>query len=306
MKIIHWCILVVILMVLAMILPSRLSGRVSSFVRWGLIALIPLSFVTLVDMHGFYYYPDSIQYHTPTRDGLKYEDVRFASKDGTQLSGWFVSAVGVQSPRDAKGTVIHMHGNAQNMSSHWMFVDWLPKRGFNVFVFDYRGYGQSGGYPSPKGVFEDSVSALDYVRARSDVDPARLLVFGQSLGGSNAIAAAGASREGVRAVAVEAAFFSNSSIASDVMPGMGVFMNDQWSAENYIGKLSPIPILFYHGTADRIVPHRHSLLLMEKAGDPKRLITVEGGRHMETMMHFSRGDAYRNELVSFFEKALKP
>lgn len=304
MLITHWSLLAVALMVLCLLVPPKLGGWRTVLVRGILLLLIPLSFVFFVDIHGFYYYPDSILYDTPERTGLSYEKVNFFSKDGTQLSGWFVPAVGARSPRDAKGTVVHMHGNAQNMTSHWAFVKWLPERGFNVFLFDYRGYGESGGHPSPKGVFEDSVSALDYVRARPDIDATRLLVFGQSLGGSNAIAAVGASREGVRAVAVEAAFFSNSRIASDVLPGMGVFMNDQWSAENYIGRLAPIPILFFHGTADLIVPYRHSLLLVEKAGEPKRLITIEGGGHMETMMHHTRGNTYRNELVEFYEKAL--
>ncbi len=305
MKVTHWCLLAVTLMVLAMVVPEKFSGRAASLVRWGVIALIPLSFVFLVDMHGFYYYPDSIQYDTPERAGLKYEEVTFASKDGTQLFGWFVPAAGVNSPRDAKGTVVHMHGNAQNMTSHWAFVKWLPERGFNVFVFDYRGYGASDGYPSPKGVFEDCVSALDYVRARSDVDATRLLVFGQSLGGANAIAAAGASQQGIRAVAVEAAFFSNSRIASDVLPGAGFFMNDNWSAANYVDKLAPIPLMFIHGTADRIVPYQHSQLLMAKAGEPKQLVSIEGGRHIDSMMPF-RGDVYRNRLVVFFEKALNP
>lgn len=305
MRITHWCLLALTLMVLCLLVPLKFSGRQALLVRWILMLLIPLSFALFVDIHGFYYYPDSILYDTPERTGLRYEKVRFASKDGTRLSGWFVPAVGVKSARDAKGTVVHMHGNAQNMTSHWAFVKWLPRRGFNVFLFDYRGYGESDGYPSPKGVFEDAVSALDYVRARPDIDTTRLLVFGQSLGGTNAIAAAGASQEGIRAVAVEAPFYSNSRIANDVLPGAGFFMSDRWSAGSYVGKLSPIPLLFIHGTADLIVPYAHSQMLMAEAGEPKQLITVEGGRHMEAMMPH-RGETYRNKLVVFFEKALNP
>ena len=93
--------------------------------------------------------------------------------------------------RQAKGTVVHFHGNAQNMSSHWQFVGWLARRGYNVFVFDYRGYGDSAGHAELQGVYADSHSALDYVRSRADVDPTRLLVLGQSLGGTNAIAVVG-------------------------------------------------------------------------------------------------------------------
>src|ERR1051325_11044653 len=142
-------------------------------------------------VQGAFYHPDRVLYDTPARLGLKYEQVTFASQDGTRLVGWFIPARGYADPKRAKGTVVHFHGNAQNLSAHWQFVDWLPQRGFNLFVFDYRGYGASQGSPEPKGVFEDSLAALDYVRARPDVDPERLLALGQSLGGTNAIAAGG-------------------------------------------------------------------------------------------------------------------
>src|ERR1041384_5905226 len=124
---------------------------------------------------GAFYHPDRGLHDPPARLGLKYEQVTFASQDGTRLVGWFIPARGYADPKRAKGTVVHFHGNAQNLSAHWQFVDWLPQRGFNLFVFDYRGYGASQGSPEPKGVFEDSLAALDYARAarRRSAAPAR-------------------------------------------------------------------------------------------------------------------------------------
>ena len=143
---------------------ARLAGR----------ALLALPLLLLGGcVESMFYYPDRVRYETPDALGLRYERVRFQSTDGTALSGWFIPAAGRADPREAKGTVIHFHGNAQNMSSHWRFVAWLPKQDFNVFVFDYRGYGDSEGKPEPRGVFEDSGSAIDHVRSRADVDPAR-------------------------------------------------------------------------------------------------------------------------------------
>ena len=172
-----------------------------------------------------FYYPDHTDYGTPAQQGLRYEDVRFASKDGTPLHGWFVPA---QCPAEsslhpaacpARATVIHFHGNAQNLSAHWAAVRHLPAEGYNVFLFDYRGYGQSGGTPSQQGLFDDGNAALDYVRTRSDVDKEKLLVFGQSLGGTNAIAVVGAgNKAGVRAVAIESTFASYSKIGNDKIP----------------------------------------------------------------------------------------
>src|ERR1044072_7983864 len=81
-----------------------------------------------------FYYPDGFVYDRPSRAGLAYEEVTFRSADGTRLSGWFMPAVG-----EARATVVHFHGNARNISAHWRLVGWLPRRGFNVLVFDYRG-----------------------------------------------------------------------------------------------------------------------------------------------------------------------
>jgi cephalosporin-C deacetylase-like acetyl esterase len=77
-----------------------------------------------------FYYPDSRVYSTPAGAGLPYQDVWFTSRDGTKLHGWFIPAAS-QGP--ALGTVVHFHGNAQNMTAHVSFVSWLPAEGFNVF-----------------------------------------------------------------------------------------------------------------------------------------------------------------------------
>src|ERR1051325_851564 len=233
-------------------------------------------------VQGAFYHPDRGLYDTRARLGLKYEQVTFASQDGTRLVGWFIPARGYADPKRAKGTVVHFHGNAQNLSAHWQFVDWLPQRGFNLFVFDYRGYGASQGSPEPKGVFEDSLAALDYVRARPDVDPERLLALGQSLGGTNAIAAVGSgNRAGVRAIAIESTFFSYSAIASDKLVGAGSLVDDTYSADRFVGALAPMPLLLLHGTADAVIPYSHSERLYAKAGEPKRLVRIEGGAHAE-------------------------
>ncbi len=254
-------------------------------------------------LQNYFYQPDHVLYDTPARAGLAYENVVFPSTDGTRLTGWFIPVAGGD-PRKAKGTVIQYHGNAQNMTAHFRFVEWLPQCGFNLFVFDYRGYGASEGRPDPQGVFHDSNSALDHVRSRPDVDPERLLILGQSLGGTNAIAVVGAgNRRGVKAVAVEATFFTYSSIAHEKVFGSGLFMSDTYSAARHIPALAPIPFLLLHGTADKVVPYAHSQRLFAEAGEPKRLITIADGEHIRAFTAIY-GDTYRKILVEFFEAAL--
>lgn len=278
-------------------------GAMATLARGALLALPMLLLGGCVE--SMFFHPDRVRYETPSALGLRYEPVVFRSSDGTALSGWFIPAAGRADPRQAKGTVIHLHGNAQNMSAHWRFVAWLPAQDYNVFVFDYRGYGESEGKAEARGVFEDSKSAIAYVRSRADIDPARLLVFGQSLGGTNAIAAVGAGeRQGVRAVAIESTFYSYSSIASEVLPGAGMLVGDTYASSKYVAAIAPIPVLFIHGTDDRVVPLAHSRRLHADARDPKRLVEVDGAGHLEPMSAPRFGTRYQRVLTDFFDAAL--
>jgi len=275
--------------------------------RCGRLVLCTLPLMLAGCVQSMFYYPDSVRYETPDVLGLRYENVQFESADGTRLSGWFLPAENRADPKEAKGTVVHFHGNAQNMSAHWRFVAWLPKQDYNVFVFDYRGYGQSEGKPEPKGVFEDSNAALNHVRSRSDVDPTRLFVFGQSLGGTNAIAVVGAgNRAGVKAAAIESTFYSYSAIANDKLQGAGLLVSDDYAASKYVAAVSPIPLLFIHGTADQVIPLAHSKRLMADAREPRRLVEVPGAGHLEPMTALRFGHAYRKALTEFFEAAQHP
>lgn len=257
-----------------------------------------------------FYYPDRTLYATPAARGLRFEEVTFPSRDGTVLSGWFLPAIGT-----AKGTVLHLHGNAENMSSHFEFVDWLPAAGFNLLVFDYRGYGRSAGHPARRGVYEDACAALSYLRARKDIDPDRLLVFGQSLGGAQAIAVVGGGeRQGVRAVVVDSTFFSYRSIVSDkiaAIPLLSFFrtplaqflVSDDLSPGAVVGKIAPIPFLVMHGSADEIIPFHHAEMLLAHANEPKSLWRIEGSEHTAALI--AADSPYRRKLVEFFATALR-
>lgn len=249
------------------------------------------------------YYPDDEVYDSPYSRGMTFDEVFFESGDGTRLTGWFIYAKDVADPCQAKGTVIHMHGNAQNMTAHWQLAEWLPLRGYHLFTFDYRGFGQSDGVPEPKGVFEDAVAALDYVRSRPDIDTEKLFVFGQSMGGMLAIAATSASPEGVLAVFAESPVHSYSLLFRDGIPEHRPQVDHAYCAAGWVAQLAPVPLLLLHGTSDNVVDYSHSLALMEEAKAPKRLVTIEGGWHIDAMTK-QYGSRYQDLMVAFFEEAV--
>jgi fermentation-respiration switch protein FrsA (DUF1100 family) len=255
-----------------------------------------------------FFYPDRHVHGFPAPQG-RFEEVFFASADGTGLHGWFVHAQG-----QAKGTVVHLHGNARNITAHHGFVAWLPAAGYNVLEVDYRGYGRSEGSPSIEGVMDDGLAAIQYVRGREDVDKNRLLVLGQSLGA--AVAATVVGREqppGVRGVVLDSGFASFSGIVADKMRAMVVLapltflapglIDDGDSPDRYVAQIAPRPVLLLHGKADRVIGPEHSERLFELAGEPKELHVAEGADHLEALNN--SGGAYRRILLRFFERCLK-
>lgn len=251
-----------------------------------------------IQMQNIFFFPDRNHYGTPEDQGMSFDNVYFNSADDTVLHGWLIPAQST-----AKGTVIHMHGNAQNMSAHWMFASWLPEQGYNVFVFDYRGYGQSQGIPDEKGLFEDSVAAIEYVANREDVDSEKIVVFGQSLGGMLSIAASAACNKIVKAVVAEAPVFAYGEWADDMMPELQFPADDTYTAASYIDQLAPVPLLLLHGTKDKVVPLSHSEQLYDRAEDAKELVVIENGAHNDAMTAAHNGK-YQQKMLEFLQKSL--
>ncbi|MEW5756655.1 MAG: alpha/beta fold hydrolase [Pseudomonadota bacterium] len=253
-----------------------------------------------------FFYPQKQLVRTPQDIGLAYEDVTFSSLDGTRLHGWFLPAQG-----PAKATVVFVHGNAENISTHVAAVYWLPAAGYNVFAFDYRGYGRSEGKESLDGVHLDARAALDYVRGRADVDPARLVLFGQSLGGAVALYTAATSQVPLRAVVVESSFSDYRKIFREKLSDLIITWPLQWPLSFTVSdQYSPLaviadlkaPLLVIHGDADPIVPVSHAHALYSAAKGDKTLWIIEQGGH--TAAFGPMREVYRPKLVEYLESRL--
>ncbi|MBN2582531.1 MAG: alpha/beta hydrolase [Planctomycetes bacterium] len=258
------------------------------------------------------YWPNGLIYNDPSREGLRHEEVFFPSTDGTKLCGWFIPA----QPGPAKGTVFYCHGNAQNLTAHYGFVSWLPRENYNLFLFDYRGFGKSEGKPTREGTVLDTAAALAYLRSRTDVDTNRVLGFGQSLGGACLLAALGEDDpRHVRGIAVESTFYSYQEVAQAKLAENWLLWALQWPLSRWLvtedhspsltlDRIPPVPLLVIHGTEDEIVAFSQGKRLYEKAGEPKQFIEIPGGRHVEAVGGYRFGDKYELELLKFFEECL--
>ncbi|MGB0370910.1 MAG: alpha/beta hydrolase [Opitutales bacterium] len=247
-----------------------------------LATFIPLFIMMSYVVNAQFYHPNNEDYGSPAKFGLQHEDLHFKSSDGVQLHGWYIQAQ--QSPK--KGTILHFHGNAQNISAHLNGVYWLAEAGYDLYLIDYRGFGRSKGKPDQKGVFADCVAAIELVQARLK-DGEGFVILGQSMGAANAIAVSGEKKfENLRGVIAEAPFYSYRTIAKDKVGGLltplvGVFVKDHKSPHLVVGDISPTPLLIVHGTADVVVPYQHGKDLYEDAKEPKELWTVPGAGHLD-------------------------
>jgi len=254
-----------------------------------------------------FFQPQQIQYLTPDKIGLAYEDVYFSSADGVRLHGWMLPAQG-----RAKGTVLFLHGNAENISTHIASVHWLPAQHYNVFLPDYRGYGSSEGVPSLAGIQDDINSAMSYLLHRSDIDHERIVILAQSLGGALAIynIAHSPYREQIKALITESAFSGYRGIVREKLDSfwltwplqwpLSLTVNDDYSPLPVVGRVSPIPLLIIHGDKDNVVPLNHGEALYAAAAQPKEMWVVTGGGHIEAFRH----KKYQAQLLDYLVRVL--
>ncbi len=254
-------------------------------------ALLALSLVILLGAcTQAFFQPHRAIVSTPGQYGVEYHPVEFKAADGTALFAWFLPARG-----EPRASVLYLHGNAENISTHFANVAWMPAAGFNVLAFDYRGYGGSQGSPTLEGVQLDVDAAMRTLLARPDVDPERIIIFGQSLGGALAIHYAAHSdyRANVRAIVVDSAFSDYRRIVKDKAASFFLTWPFQWllpqtvdndfSPVASVRAVSPIPLLFIHGERDSIVPVAHSQRLYARAAEPKEIWLVPDAGHIQAV-----------------------
>ena len=242
-----------------------------------------------------FYLPTRDEPATPETWGYAYEEVEFNSKDGTRLYGWVIAPKAGK----AKGTIVFSHGNADSMAYHLGFSTWLAKAGYQVLMYDYRGFGKSGGQVDRKGMIEDVSAAFSYAKSREDSKGLGLISYGHSLGGAKSITALATNPvAGLKAVIVEGTIASYQAIAEHLGGRVGSsLVTDEWSPQDYIAKIAPVPVLVIHGTKDRVVPVGQGKRLFECAAEPKLLYEVENGRHGDSLVR-NKGE-YRKRMLAW-------
>jgi hypothetical protein len=232
---------------------------------------------------------------TPRDAGFDYVDVTVNTADGISLHGWYVYA---PNPR---GTVLFLHGNAGNISHRLDSIAIFHELGLDTFIIDYRGYGQSEGKPGEEGTYRDAEAAWEHLVTERGEDPARIVVFGRSIGGG--VAAWLATRHKAAALVVESSFTSAVEMAAHLYPFMPVRLISrlQYPVADYVAR-AECPVLIVHSRDDEIIPFAMGQALYEAAPAPKAFIELAGDHNNGFLL--SR-DRYREELAKFIADYLE-
>ena len=162
---------------ISLVIGASLAYRVTFLVLWSQLE------------KRFVFFPMAELLYTPSDASLEYEEVRFLTSDGLALQGWFIPGdPAAGSPEDRPGlTWLWFHGNGGNIGHRVDEMAQAHRRtGDNIFIFDYRGYGESEGKPSEKGTYLDSRPPWNLL-SRPDVNPNRMIYLGHSLGAAVAL-----------------------------------------------------------------------------------------------------------------------
>ena len=271
------------------------------------LSLIGIILISLLQLgcSNMFFIPMQQHVRTPTEIGLKYSDIEFESSDGTPLHGWFLPAQ--SKPR---GSILFLHGNAENISTHIGSVYWLPEAGYNVLLFDYRGYGKSGGAAELHGVIRDAEAAIKQMVEINKTSDLPVIVYGQSIGAAISTYAVAHShyKDQIDALIVESGFSSYRQIAREKLAAFWLTwplqyplswtVSDAYKPIDAIPLIAPIPLLLVYSEEDFIIPPHHGQQLYDTAEQPKQLWLVPNGRHISVFARPEQRKRLRDYLDS--------
>jgi uncharacterized protein len=224
------------------------------------------------------------------------EEIKFANTNGDTLHAWFI-----RSPGSKRVALVH-HGNAGNIINRLLIARDFLQLEFSVFLYDYRGYGESTGKPTVAGLIEDGQAAYDYVSKKLGYKPEDIISYGESIG--TGVACRVAQDRPCRAIVLQSGLYSLPEVAHDgflwlrLYPAW-VFPQPRLDSYAIIGNL-PEPILFIHGKKDRMIPCHHSQDLFALAKSPgKEIVLLPNAGHNDVQ---SQDEPQYFEALSKFVK----
>ncbi len=237
------------------------------------------------------------KFYEPKDFGFKYEDVYIPQANNKRLHAWFFSSI----EKPAKGLIVYFHGNAENITTHFLSLAWITRYNYDFLIWDYPGYGLSDGQAEKYAIRAAASDVLKWAYQKNLENKNKFVVYGASLGGNIALRAVQDVRQEVKisGLILESTFLSYRSVARDKLSDhwftwlfqpLGWLLVSDATAPDQPVQLSPIPVFVVHGNKDPVMPYKFGVDLFEKTSEPKKFLHIEGGGHIDSFFR----DNYRH------------
>ncbi len=231
---------------------------------------------------GLYLFQRKLMYHpdqtvaTPQSFGLpEMSAERIPTPDGFPLLAWWKAPQHTNAP-----VLLYLHGNAGHLGERADKLRPYLEAGFGVLLISYRYNAGAGGSPSEEGLMLDGRTALAFLHAKG-IQTDRIVLYGESLGTGIAVRLA-TEKKGYRAVVLETPYSSVADVAAAMYRFVPVrpLLHDHYDSTAVVANIGA-PLLVVHGKKDRVIPVRFGQRLYETAIEPKHLVLIDDGHHMD-------------------------
>ncbi|HNW36352.1 MAG TPA: alpha/beta hydrolase, partial [Candidatus Ozemobacteraceae bacterium] len=254
----------------------------------------------------------------PALNGRTFEHVTFPADDGTLLTGIWMSSASqtvaagssIQAPGSSTASrpvILFSHGNAGNLVSRLpRLVEAFAQLPVDVLVYDYRGYGRSGGRQSISGLKSDIQGAISYLKTVRSISIEKIILYGESLGGGVAVAGAETCLAEIGGIVVESGFRSLKARAGSRFPHIGpLILSEDMASDRTLSHYEG-PLLIIHSRDDGVIPFSDGKALFDACPSRmKRMCELRGVGHNDPVWQLPEYlAAWREFLAASFPGAV--
>lgn len=213
---------------------------------------------------------------TPRQLGIPFEEIEVRTADGETLQAWWLP-----NPRPL-AEVVYWHGNGGNLSVWLEILAGIRGHGFSVLALDYRGYGQSTGTPSERGLYRDADALIRRFRAGLHRPDAVVVYWGRSLG--TAVAAYATTVDEPDGLILEAGFPDARSVLrrDPLLTFLALFSSYRFPTGQFLRDFDR-PTLVIHAELDDVVPPELGRELFAGLKATKEYVAVAGAGHNDVL-----------------------